>query len=226
MTKHTTLPDWLVEARAQRNGSLDLPESLRVVFTGEPNSGKSSVAKRCSARGFTVVTEFAGQIIEEYERGEHKLHPIKECLHAFNEENFHRQVVAEAEVRGESLIINDRHFYDPEPYFLDRGLPVPDYLAQLPPNLCDIAFVFAPVPKWDNNGVRCEDPEWAKKLRPQFPKSYASKGVITIPVPLYECTDTALSTEDRIEKSIVARYEHIVKALKGLYPALTLPTTA
>ncbi len=222
MSKHTSLPKWLSEARAKRTGSLDHPDSLSVVFTGEPNSGKSSVAELCETNGFNVVEEFAGQIIKEKEKGLHKLHPVDGCLYEFNEENFHRQVAAETAVRRLPLVIYDRYYYDPEPYFWDRGIEAPDYLSTLPDRLCDIAFVFAPVPKWDSNG-RCEDPAWAKKLRPQFPKSYSARGVITIPVPLFACEDKKLSDQERIDKSVQDRYEHVIKAIKRLYPDVTLP---
>lgn len=87
----------------------------RVVVTGAPGTGKSTVLNLLEAKGYTVIPEMARQLIEEEQDRGSNLVPWEDHP-AFGEELFARQVA-------------QYHLADAPIVFYDRGIP--DNLAYL-----------------------------------------------------------------------------------------------
>ncbi len=226
---------------AKNAGSLIRPGYLRLPLTGSPSSGKTSVKTYLEKLGFTTITEFPAQIIDEYKRGLHNLHPEVD-MYPFNAENFSRQIKAEKELKRFKLIIPDRSMYDPEAYFRKFGIPLPDYLEALPDNLYNLAFAFENLP-FVNDGIRYEDAKFAEEIKDFFPAAYNSHGVETVTVEVYPCTKNELTKEELqvlaeekeeklyeaklkqllIDKSVEKRALFIINTIKERFPEAALP---
>lgn len=156
----------------------------RFVFTGGPSVGKSTIIRMLSLLGFPVINEIATEVIEQgMKKGIRSFLPWEDHL-SFQWEVLQRQLEAEAAVEQATLpVFLDRGVYDAIAYRMVHGWKVQDCLQQLEPARYDVAFIFPPLGTWDDNGVRYEDPDFAREITPYLTRVYESQGVRTVQVP-------------------------------------------
>ena len=143
----------------------------KIVITGGPCSGKTSLIRELAKLGYTVVEEAATQIISEG-----IYHPQKDPL------AFQREVVArqfdwekEAESKTKDLIFCDRGIYDGLAYL--RFYNVPESKLYLPEEWGYLmAFHLAQL-RFEKDQIRCETPEEASEISRLLRQSYIEKEI-------------------------------------------------
>lgn len=151
---------------------------MKVAFTGGPSAGKSTVIRKVEALGFRVVHELATEVINEGVYLPWHNHV------RFQFEVLRRQEIAEARLSHITRpVFMDRGVYDAIAYRMVHGWKVQDFLLQLQPQRYDVAFVFPPLGTWDANGVRYEDPDFAREITPYLTRVYEAQGIPVVRVP-------------------------------------------
>ncbi|HID55623.1 TPA: hypothetical protein EYP37_03775 [Candidatus Poribacteria bacterium] len=153
---------------------------MKVVITGGPSSGKSTLIKELSRRGFVTVPEAATIVIKN---GLH--HPTADPV------SFQREVLSlqirlerEAEGKGAGIIFCDRGIYDGLAYLRFYG--VPESVIRLPPNWrYDAVFYLEQLP-YVKDEIRFETPEEARRISDLLWKVYRELGYDPINVPAME----------------------------------------
>lgn len=84
-------------------------DTYKVVITGPPSSGKTSVLKALEAKGYPVVPEVARQVIQKERKRNSEVLPWKD-LNAFSKAVIEQQIVNHQSAKAKL-------------YFFDRGLP-------------------------------------------------------------------------------------------------------
>src|SRR5438105_15552685 len=93
---------------------------MRIVITGGPSVGNTTLISLLQSRGFPVIHEFATQIIKEGE-----FLPWV-CRKSFQAEVLRRQLEAEAAIEENGLpIFLDRGLFDGEAYYIYDKLEIP-----------------------------------------------------------------------------------------------------
>jgi predicted ATPase len=156
-------------------------QALRVVITGAPGVGKTTLIDTLAEKGFKTLPEVATKLIKEGE-----VHPSRD-LEAFQTEVFERTIKNFLSVEGQDKLV-----------FFDRGLPdtigylklgnkeiPPDEMERIKNHLYHNK-VFIPEP-WQeiytSNGVRFEDYEQSKKLHEALLEAYLSVGYDVVIIP-------------------------------------------
>lgn len=154
-------------------------EQVHAVITGGPSVGKTTCLGLAQQRGCNVVPELATQVIMEG-----KVLPWVDHI-GFQWEVLRRQIAAERRVvNSASPVIMDRGVYDAIAYRMVHGWQVQDFLKRLQPKRYDVAFIFPPLTNtWQDNGVRYEDPHFARELTPFLKRVYEDAGIPTVQVP-------------------------------------------
>ena len=151
------------------------------VLTGAPNVGKSTTIEMLGSLGCTVMNEIAEQVINE---GEHKPWLGDSEQLAFQVEVANRQAAAEARLGHiNDVVYLDRGIADAIAYRLIYGRSLTDLHLNMQAQHYSAVFVFEPVDGWDNNGVRYEDPDFARAMTPVMRRVYESFGVPVVNVP-------------------------------------------
>ncbi|HEX30079.1 TPA: hypothetical protein ENG04_08370 [Candidatus Poribacteria bacterium] len=153
---------------------------MKVVITGGPSSGKSTLIEELSRRGFATVPEAATIVIK---RGLH--HPTVDPV------SFQREVLSlqirlerEAEGRGAEIIFCDRGIYDGLAYLRFYGIS--EKVIQLPPDWrYDAVFHLEQLPYVRDN-VRFETPGEARRISQLLWEVYRELGYDPIRVPAME----------------------------------------
>jgi predicted ATPase len=148
------------------------------VLTGGPSVGKTTCLGLARAYGCQIVPEQATVVIKE---GKHL--PWDDHI-AFQWEVLCRQIEAEQNLsNSESPVLLDRGLYDAIAYRLVHGWKVQTFLRRLRPKQYDIAFVFPALNHWHHDGIRYEDPHFAREITPYLIRVYEDQGIPVVKVP-------------------------------------------
>lgn len=149
----------------------------KVVITGGPCSGKTTLVSELKKRGFTVLHEVARALITEQRALNSELLPDKN-KHAFQLELMHRQIENEKKIKSKNEFI-----------FIDCGIPegiayfevdseaAPEQLWKAAKER-DYAYVFLleQNPVFVSDGLRIEDGERSHKLSMLIETTYKKLG--------------------------------------------------
>lgn len=152
----------------------------KVVITGGPNSGKSSLISLLAERGLAVLTETARLVIEQ--KG---IYPWDD-QQLFGETVHREQVRREKELSGE-LIFLDRSLVDPVAYAEVAGAPLPASIYR------DIeragyhrdVFYCEMLPTYCTDRQRKDSPVQAAAVHDRLRTVYARFGFNVVEVPVF-----------------------------------------
>lgn len=157
---------------------------MRIVITGGPSVGKTTIVSGVAERGFPIVHEFATEIIKEG-----VLLPwVDRC--SFQNEVLRRQCCAEKELSGvEGPVFLDRGLFDGEAYYIYDKLEIPEIFSQLDSSQYSLAFLVELLPFFDKTDVRRENLEFTREISVVLENCYASRGVEVVRVPAMSPTE-------------------------------------
>ncbi|HEY9867651.1 MAG TPA: ATP-binding protein [Candidatus Obscuribacterales bacterium] len=171
---------------------------MRIVITGGPSVGKTTIISLLEAGGFTVVHEQATQIIKEgvflpwVDRAK------------FQAEVLRRQMKAEAAVpeNGKPVFL-DRGLFDGEAYYLYDRLPVPAAFAELDASRYKMAFLIEELPFFENNEVRRENLEFTRQISLVLENCYTRRNVPVVRVPALPPAERVAFVLARVQEMVV-----------------------
>ena len=154
----------------------------RIVITGPPFAGKSSVIKELENQGYNVVDESAREILNSL-RDLKFIDPHKNKRDYFQREVVFRQIKIEDENRHLPLTFYDRGIVDSIAYYRLDNLEPPKNLLELA-NIrrYDSIFYFAPLQNIKNGRVIRDENE-RKELEGLIMETYREFGYNPIYVP-------------------------------------------
>lgn len=170
---------------------------MRIVITGGPSVGKTTIITGLAERGYQVVNEFATQIIKEGE-----FLPWVDRA-SFQQEVLRRQLEAELALEGyEKTVFLDRGLFDGEAYYLYDELAVPEIFHDLDSSHYSLALLIEELPFFDVTDVRRENLEFTREISKVLERCYLDRGVHVIRIP-------AMPPQERIEYVLeeVRRFE-------------------
>lgn len=151
---------------------------MRIVVTGGPSVGKTTIISLLEVMGQKVVHEIATKVIKEG-----KYLPWVDRV-KFQAEVLRRQLSAEASILDfDNPIFLDRGAFDGEAYYIADELPVPPAFSTIDPTQYDLAFLIEELSFFDQNDVRRENLEFTRKLSTILEECYTSRNIKVIRVP-------------------------------------------
>lgn len=151
---------------------------MRIVITGGPSVGKTTIVSILSEMGYRVVHEIASQIIQE---GRFLPWVDRARFHA---EVLRRQLAAEAAILDfDNPVFLDRGAFDGEAYYIFDKLPIPPSFSTIDPTLYDLAFLVEDLNFFDRTDVRRENLQATRELGIVLEKCYTSRKIKVIRVP-------------------------------------------
>ena len=151
---------------------------MRIVITGGPSVGKTTIVSLLEAQGYSVMHEQATQIIKEG-----KFLPWVD-RQAFQKEVLRRQLAAEAALATlAQLTFLDRGLFDGEAYYIFDNIKIPEVFATLDASTYKMAFLIEELPFFDANDVRRENLEFTREITRILETCYTSRNVPVIRVP-------------------------------------------
>ncbi|HEY9787321.1 MAG TPA: ATP-binding protein, partial [Candidatus Obscuribacterales bacterium] len=196
---------------------------MRIVITGGPSVGKTTIVSLLAQRGFKIVHEFATEIIRE------GVYLPWVDRSSFQNEVLRRQLKAEQALQGyDDLVFLDRGLFDGEAYYIYDKIEIPPVFAALDASQYSLAFLVEELPFFVKDEVRRENLEFTRQISIILEHCYASRNVEVVRVP-------AMSPEQRVDfvleeiemrRGLIARksklHEHRRRAGQRLMPT-TVP---
>lgn len=178
---------------------------MRIVITGGPSVGKTTIVSGVAERGFPIVHEFATEIIKEGVF----LPWVDRC--SFQNEVLRRQCAAEKELDCvEGPVFLDRGLFDGEAYYIYDKLEIPEKFSHLDASKYSLAFLVEVLPFFDKNDVRRENLEFTKEISVILENCYSSRGVEVVRVPAMPPTE---------------RVDFVIAEVRKRLPSFTVKTT-
>ncbi len=175
---------------------------MRIVITGGPSVGKTTLIALLQERGYPVIEEQATKTIKEG-----KYLPWED-RNAFQQEVLHRQVDEEARLNDDGRVIFlDRGVFDGEAYFIYDKLFVPTAFSRLNADRYDLAFLVEELPFFETNDVRRENIEFTREISNILERCYIKRGVPVVRVPF-------MTPEERVNL--------IISETRKLVPSVTI----
>lgn len=151
---------------------------MRIVITGGPSVGKTTIVQTLEQRGYRVVHEIATELIKEG-----KVLPWVDRT-KFQAEVLRRQLEAESSLlEFDKVTFLDRGAFDGEAYYRVDNLPVPPTFSMVDSSQYDLAFLVEPLPFFDANEVRREDLEFTEKISIMIERCYTDRNIKVLKVP-------------------------------------------
>jgi predicted ATPase len=162
----------------------------RIVITGGPGAGKTTLIEKLSALGYSGMEEAAREVIDQYEA--HNINPWGD-LQAFVRLVYER-IYPELQKPVEGLVFCDRSMLDCIAYLKEADMPVPDYLAAFDPHAyySGEVFILAPWPDiYRQEKARRQSYSKAVSLYKRIRETYQAYGFLLTEVP-------PLAVEERV----------------------------
>lgn len=162
---------------------------MKVVLTGGPHAGKSSLLAALADRGVRVVPEAAIEVIREIqaERGDEARAWRTANMSEFQLRVARRQAHDEARIRPEELAILDRAVLDGLAYCKHHSIAVPDELLELCAgshyDLCIVCELVLPFRSRHESG-RTSDEASARRVEALLESTYRAHGIPVVRLPM------------------------------------------
>lgn len=177
---------------------------MRIVITGGPSVGKTTLITLLQERGYPVIEEQATKTIKEGQ-----FLPWED-RNEFQQEVLRRQVDEEARLNGDGRVIFlDRGVFDGEAYFIYDKLFVPTAFSRLNSDRYDLAFLVEELPFFETNDVRRENIEFSREISNILERCYIKRGVPVVRVPF-------MTPEERVN-FIISETRKLVPSVTMLY---------
>lgn len=182
---------------------------MKVVITGGPSVGKTTIVNGLADRGYRVVQEMATQIIREGQ-----ILPWVD-RQKFQAEVLKRQLSAEAAILDfDKVVVLDRGLFDGEAYYVHDSLPVPAVFSNLDASQYDVAFLVEPLGFFEANEIRQnENLEFTYAISKILEGCYASRKVKVIRVPFMSPTERIDFVQTQIETLKASRAFSVEQAV-------------
>lgn len=154
----------------------------KVLITGGPSIGKTTVLEILASRGFQIVPEAARQIIDEERAKGSDILPWKN-IRTFQEHVVRRQLELESNVVGDVVFI-DRGIVDSVAYCALNNVQVPPEVELYGRGRYEKVFVLDSLGSYELDGVRSRSFEDAEKIHEYIQDAYRSFGYELISVPV------------------------------------------
>jgi predicted ATPase len=160
---------------------------MRIVITGGPSVGKTTLISLLCELGYMVVQEQATEIIREG-----VFLPWVDRT-AFQAEVLHRQLACESALPdNDEPVFLDRGLFDGEAYYIHDKLPVPQCYFDLDASKYTLALLIEELGTFDKNEIRRENIEFTRAITSILEECYQSHQVKVVRIP-------ALSPQERVE---------------------------
>lgn len=166
----------------------------KIVITGGPCSGKTSLIRELAELGYTVVEEAAAKVITEG-----VYHPQKEPL-VFQRKVVERQLAweREAERKTNNLIFCDRGVYDGLAYLRFYG--VPEHKLDLPNDRGYLMGFHLAQLRYEIDQVRFENPEEASEISELLRQVYVERSIPLECVPVMSIDERAEFVLQKVDR--------------------------
>jgi len=160
-----------------------MPEIKRVIVTGAPGTGKSTVLNLLESKGYKVIPEMARQLIAEQQALDSDMVPWKDH-ESFGQELFRRQV-EQYSLAKESIVFYDRGIPDNLAYLRRDGYQNKELedLSHSFPYHPDIFLMPPWLEIYGNDDVRWEDQDLMLDIDRALREMYNEQGYTIIEVP-------------------------------------------
>ncbi|MGD9684574.1 MAG: AAA family ATPase [Candidatus Obscuribacterales bacterium] len=193
---------------------------MKIVITGGPSVGKTTIISLLQTRGYRVVHEIATQVIKEG-----KILPWAD-RGKFQAEVLRRQMGAESSILDfDKPVFLDRGAFDGEAYYLYDRMPVPPIFSTIDPSQYDVAFLVEPLAFFDANDVRREDLEFTLEITKIIEQCYRDKRIKVIRVPAMEPdmrVDFVIDSVEKLRATAVRSPEQAASMFR--YTSAVVPT--
>lgn len=154
----------------------------KIVLTGGPSVGKTTMIELLAAEGYTIIPEAARMIIEEERLKENGNVPSKNLL-KFQELVLERQCGLENSV-PQGLVFIDRGIVDGIAYCRYGNVPVPQKIFELAPKRYDLIFLLDQLGMYEEDGIRSRKLEDSVALHTLIEAAYRECGYEPLRVPV------------------------------------------
>jgi predicted ATPase len=157
----------------------------KIVLTGGPGIGKTTLIELLAAAGYAIVPEAARLVVEDEESRGGDARPWS------NPPRFQKLVAekqleleAAAEKRGGDLYFLDRGLVDGHAYCKIANIESPALIYGSGKNRYSHVFLLDPLPSYRNDGVRYESEEKGMRIHNEIAAAYREFGYNPISVPI------------------------------------------
>jgi predicted ATPase len=196
-------------------------EPFKVVFTGGPGTGKTTLINALAKKGYFTIQEAAKVVIDEafavgndqpwMSMEKFQLDIVNKCLALFNE-GFTSAEHANAEV-----IFLDRAIPDGLAYFEFNGMISPSIITELSRAIrYDIVFVPDFLPVYESHSGRRECQCEAHRLHELLTNVYKLLNYKVIAIPAFNCNRSDLSVEACRKLDVEMRANFVLGELRKL----------
>jgi predicted ATPase len=156
---------------------------MRVVFTGGPCSGKTTLLEQLALKGLTIIPETARIIIEQEQRRDSEILPWRD-LYGFQERVARVQLEQEHSYYDDNLLL-DRGVIDGHGFSLNGQIPTPELILDSGKGRYDRVFLLDPLPNYKTDFSRKETPQMARKIHERIDEAYRNFGYQPIRIPVF-----------------------------------------
>lgn len=185
---------------------------MRIVITGGPSVGKTTIVSLLESMGFPVVHEHATQIIKE------GVYLPWVDRQAFQAEVLRRQLASEKDLAStDAPVFLDRGLFDGEAYYIYDKLAIPKQFATFDASRYALALLIEELPFFEKNEVRRENLAFTREISAILEHCYAGRGVKVVRVPAMppdERVDFVLQAVERLRAPLETRISMIEQWLE------------
>jgi len=149
----------------------------KIVITGAPSTGKSTLIKELSKRKFYTVDEVASYLIERHQRTGQGVHPT-ENMYEFQKLVAAQQYTWEKEIPSTvDIAIIDRGMNDGFAYCKHNSIfPPAELIQHTKQPRYDHVFITLPFGNFEQNGIRYETPQEQHMIQKLIVQVYQDAG--------------------------------------------------